>query len=125
MRPVPRRPSAHVLPVAPEWLAEVWARVERIGVARVAAAAGLKPKTLDRVLRGKEGRRPNVDTLERIRLAVHRLEPGQPESPPPVVAVKGRAHADWIAMADQLSDADLARAVANPRATLRAVRARK
>lgn len=120
-RPNPRTISRSMPPqvkypvkVAPEYVAELRARVEAIGVLAVAAETGLARGTIWRQLTDGPGKRPSLDGLERIRLAVTKLDPRDGPMPPPTVAVRGRVHHDWIALADGVSNDDLAKAIEDP-----------
>lgn len=122
-RPPPNRPTIprpmppqikHPVKIAAEYIAELRARVESVGVLAVAEATGLARGTIWRQLTDGDGRRPSPDGIERIRLAVAKLDPKGPPMPPPLVAVRGRVHHAWIALADDVAPDDLARAVDDP-----------
>lgn len=120
--PMPRQPPKFPIVIAPSYLADLRARVEAIGVGEVARAGRLSRQTAWRALSGGDGRRPNPDAIERIRRAVVKLEPDRPPPPPPLVVVRGDAHHAWIALADKLTAAELARVAADPAAVVAAAK---
>lgn len=121
---MPPRPPKHPVVIAPEYLAELRARVEAIGMSAVADAAGLARQTLWRQLAGGNGRKANADGVERIRRALAKLDPDATPMPPPIVAVRGLAHHGWIELAASLDPEQLTRAVADPSRVLAAAKMR-
>lgn len=106
-------PTKYPIRIAPEYVSELRARVEAIGVLAVARAAGLTRKTVWRQVTGAVGTHPTPSTIEAIRRAVAKLQPDAAQPPPPLVAVRGRAHFDWLSLGDGLSPADLEREIAD------------
>ena len=110
---MPSTPRKFPVVIAPDYLAELRARVEFVGVLVVADAAGLTRQTLWRQLMGGNGRRANPDGIEQIRRALARVAPAQ-AMPPALVMVRGRAHHAWLAIADALDPAVLERVADDP-----------
>lgn len=106
-------PTKFPVRISPLYVGELRARVEVLGTTAVARAAGLTPKTVWRQLAGGEGRKPTPSAIDAIRRAVDKLEPGAEPMPPPLVAVRGRLHHEWIALADEIAIGDLARVIAD------------
>lgn len=118
---MPPAPPKYPVHLAPAYLAELRARVEAVGIGAVAEAAGLVRQTLWRQLSGRSGRNPNPDAVERIRRALAAVAPGE-VMPPPLVAVRGRAHHAWIKVADKLDPAVLELVAADPAALVALVK---
>jgi hypothetical protein len=118
---MPPRAPKYPTTIAPSYLADLRRRVEDAGVVAVARAAGMTRQTAWRALGGDEARRPNVDAIERIRRALAKVAPDA-APPPPIVAVRSAAHHAWIALADRLEPAELARVAADPRAVIAAAK---
>jgi len=114
---MPRTRPKYRATFAPAYIAELKARVEAVGINVVAEAAGVVRQTLWRQLTMGSGRNPNPDGIERIRRALAAVAPGE-AMPPPLVEVRGRAHHDWIKIADLLEPALLERAAADPAAVV-------
>ncbi len=110
---MPPSPRKFPVVISPDYLAELRARVEFVGVLLVAEAAGLARQTLWRQLTANSGRNPNPDGIERIRRALERVAP-RDAMPPPLVMVRGRAHHAWLAIADSLAPAVLERVAEDP-----------
>jgi len=107
---VPPRPPRHRVPIAREYLRELRQRCEAAGLARVAERGGIHRNTLRRTLAGADGRHPTLDTIAAVLRALAEEEgPDVEPMPPPVIAVRGRAHYRKIMLADRLNLADLAR----------------
>lgn len=121
VRTMPRSAPKYPPTIAPSYLADLRRRVEDAGVVAVARAAGMTRQTAWRALGGDEARRPNVDAIERIRRALAKVAPDA-APPPPIVAVRSAAHHAWIALADRLEPAELARVAADPRAVIAAAK---
>lgn len=111
--PIMSPPTKYQIRIAPEYVRELRARVEAVGVVAVARAAGLARKTVWRQVTGAIGTHPTPSTIEAIRRAVAKLEPAAAPPPPPLVAVRGRAHYAWLSLGDDLSPADLEREIAD------------
>ena len=112
---MPPAPPKYPVHLAPPYVTELRARVKAVGIGAVAEAAGLVRQTLWRQLSGRGGRKPNPDAVERIRRALAAVAPGE-AMPPPLVAVRGRAHHTWIKIADTLDPAMLELVAADPAA---------
>ena len=110
---MPSTPRKFPVVIAPDYLAELRARVEFVGVLVVADAAGLTRQTLWRQLAGGNGRHANPDGIEQIRRALARVDPNQ-AMPPALVMVRGQAHYAWLAIADSLAPAVLERVADDP-----------
>ncbi len=119
---VPPRKAVHVVPIAEEYLAELRARVEAVGLVALAKVAGISRKTVWRTISGEAGRRPTIEAITVIVAALAKLEPKGARMPAPVVAVRGTDHEAWIKLADKLTAAELAAVAADPVAVLAAAR---
>jgi hypothetical protein len=118
---MPRSAPKYPTKIAPTYLADLRRRVEHAGVVAVARAAKMSRQTCWRALGNEDGRRPSVDAIERIRRALAKVAPDA-APPPPIVAVRSAAHHAWIALADRLEPAELARVAADPRAVIAAAK---
>lgn len=107
-------PVKYPVRISPEYLRELRARVETVGVGAVVRAAGMARTTMWRALAPKSGRNPTPDAVERVRRAVAKLDPQGAPLPPPLVAVKGRGHHAWIQLAEKASADDLERVADDP-----------
>ena len=127
---MPPRPPKHAVSIAPEYLAELRARVQNgPGVEAVAKAARISRQTVWRTISEIGGRPPTFDGVEHIRRALAKLQPEMPPMPPAVISVRGTDHYAWLKLADSISADDLASIAADPAAvvaaTLRSGRRRK
>jgi|JI10StandDraft_1071094.scaffolds.fasta_scaffold17355_10 hypothetical protein len=126
---MPAYPPRHPVNADPRYVAALRVRVEAAGVVAVAKAARMTRQTVWRAIRGESGRRVNPDQLERIRRALVKVEGAQGATtaamPPPIVAVRSAAHFSWIALADDLTDDELAAALTNPDRVIAAVKRRR
>ena len=104
-------PTKFPIRIAPSYVSELRARVEAIGASAVARAAGIDRRTIWRQLAGGEGRQPTPSTIEQIRRAVAKLDPKGDPLPPALVAVRGRVHHEWLALADDIDPSDLSRVI--------------
>lgn len=91
---MPRTSNAFPLPIHPEYLAALRARIEELGVTAVAKKAGVTRQTLWRLL-GDADQRPTVEAAERVRRALIELDPDGPPIPPPFIQVRGPRHPTW------------------------------
>ena len=119
---MPPQPPKFPVRIALNYVRELRQRVEAVGVVEVARAARMSRQTVWRALAGGDGRRPNVDAVERIRRAVAKLDDSRSPPPPAVVTVRGESHHAWIALADELSADELAAVASSPSAVLAAAR---
>lgn len=113
----PKRKPTHRVTLAPAYVAELRARVNAIGFREVARTGGMGLATLWRVLSVDADQPPTLDAAERVRAAIAKADPNGPAMPPPVIAVRGAAHAAWCALGAELADrhaAALAAALSDP-----------
>lgn len=92
----PRRKDEHRLEPDPAFLRALAERVAKVGESRVRDASGVSKQSMWRVMRPARSatpadQAPTFEVIERIRLAVMRLDPSGPEIPSPFTPVGGPA----------------------------------